>query len=197
MMMHAGDVGTEFAPEVTDDPELATRLDDLLHRTCGLARALAGAEQAALGVDLDGDGRAARKFFNLSERYARWRDYRVAPRGLGLHGLQLEPGQVIRLTQQEVEAHPAWTGFGDQAAGHPPMRGWLAAAVCGEDGRAYGLLQLSDKSDGGEFTEEDEENLRELAAFAGATLDALRAARGSPGVKASKEHDEDGGTRNG
>lgn len=97
-MTHAGDVGTEIAPEVADDPELAARLDDLLHRTCGLARALAGAEQAALKVDLDGDGHAARKFFNLSERYARWRDYRVDPRGLGLHGIRLEPGQVVRLT---------------------------------------------------------------------------------------------------
>jgi uncharacterized protein YbjT (DUF2867 family) len=33
-MAHAGDVGTEIAPEVVDDPELAARLDDLLHRTC-------------------------------------------------------------------------------------------------------------------------------------------------------------------
>jgi GAF domain-containing protein len=180
MIMHAGDVGTEIVPEVTDDPELAARIDNLLHRTCRLARALVGAEQAALGVDLDGDGRTARKFFNLSERYARWRDYRVAPRGLGLHGLQLDPGQVIRLTQQAVEAHPAWTGFGDQAAEHPPMRGWLAAAVCGDNSRAYGLLQLSDKSDGGDFTKADEDNIRELADFAGATLDALRAAHRSP-----------------
>ena len=180
-MTHAGDVGIEFAPEVTDDPELAARLDDLLHRTCSLVRTLVGAEQAALSVDLDGDGRAARKFFNLSKRYAPWRDYRVDPRGLGLHGLQLEPGQVIRLTQQEVEAHPAWTGFGDQAAQHPPMRGWLAAAVCGEDGRAYGLLQLSDKSFGGDFTRRDEDSIRELAAFVGAALDALRAAHRRPG----------------
>jgi hypothetical protein len=148
-MMHAGDVGTEFAPEVADDPALAARLDDLLHRTCSLARALTGAEQAALGVDLDGDGRASRKFFNLSERYARWRDYRVAPRGFGLHGIQLEPGEVARLSQEEVEAHPAWTGFGDQAPQHPPMRGWLAVTVWGDEGRAYGLLQLSDKADGG------------------------------------------------
>jgi GAF domain-containing protein len=175
-MAHAGDVGTEIAPEVADDPELAARLDDLLHRTCSLARALAGAEQSALGVDLDGDGRATRKFFNLSERYARWRDYRVAPRGTGLHGLQLQPGEVVRLTQEEVERHPAWTAFGDQAADHPPFRGWLATAVCGEDGRNYGLLQLSDKSDGGDFTVEDEARIRELAALAGATLDALRAA---------------------
>jgi GAF domain-containing protein len=176
-MTHSGDVGTEFAPEVADDPDLAARLDDLLHRTCSLARALTGAEQAALGVDLDGDGHAARKFFNLSARYARWRDYRAAPKGLGLHGLQFDPGEVERLTQEEVEAHPAWTGFGDQAPDHPPMRGWLATSVWGEAGRCYGLLQLSDKEGGLDFTDDDAQRIQELSAFAGATLDALRAAR--------------------
>jgi GAF domain-containing protein len=176
-MAHAGDVGTEIAPEVADDPELAARLDDLLHRTCHLARALTGAEQAAFNVDLDGDGHAARKFFNLSARYERWRDYRVDPHGFGLHGLELVPGEVIRLTQAEVEAHPAWAGFGAQAADHPPMRGWLATAVCGANGRRYGLLQLSDKAGGDDFTAEDADRLGELAAFTGAALDAFRAAR--------------------
>jgi GAF domain-containing protein len=176
-MTHAGDVGTEIAPEVADDPELAARLDDLLHRACSLARALGHAEQAALSVDLDGDGRATRKFFNLSERYAQWRDYRVDPRGLGLHGIRLEPGEVVRLTQDEMEAHPAWTGFGDQAAKHQPLRGWLATAVWGDDGRTCGLLQVSDKSDGSDFTEDDEVSIRELADLLGSTLDALRAAR--------------------
>jgi hypothetical protein len=55
-MSYLGDVGIEIAPEVADDPVLAARLDDLLHRTCSPARALTGAEQAALKVDLDGDG---------------------------------------------------------------------------------------------------------------------------------------------
>jgi hypothetical protein len=54
-MPYIGDVGTEIAPETADDPELAARLDDLLHRACHLARALTGAEQAAFNVDLDGD----------------------------------------------------------------------------------------------------------------------------------------------
>jgi hypothetical protein len=93
-----------------------------------LARALTGAEQAAFKVDLDGDGHATRKFFNLSERYARRRDYRVDPRGFGLHGLELAPGEVVRL------------------------------------------------SGGADFTPEDADRLRELAAFAAATLDAFRAA---------------------
>jgi GAF domain-containing protein len=175
-MSHAGDVGTEIAPEVATDPALAERLDDLLHRTCHIARAMAGAEQAAFAVDFDGDGQATRKFFNLSEKYAQWRDYHVDPKGLGLHGLALPPGEVVRLTQAEVEAHPAWTAFGDQAPHHPPMRGWLAAPVCGEGGRRYGLLQLSDKTDGGEFTQDDAELLGELADLAAATLDAFRAA---------------------
>jgi hypothetical protein len=56
--------------------------------------------------------------------------------------------------------------------------GWLATAVCAQDGRNYGLLQLSDKSGGADFTAEDEDRIRELAAFAGATLHVLRAARG-------------------
>lgn len=178
-MPHVGDVGTEIAPEVADDPDLAARLDDLLHRTCHLARALTGAEQSALKIDLDGDGHAARKFFNLSERYERWRDYRADPRGLGLHGLELAPGEVVRLTQAEVAAHPAWQGFGDQARSHPPMRGWLASAIFGEGERRYGILQLSDKAGDDDFTQEDAELIRELAAYAGATLDAFRAARRS------------------
>src|SRR5215216_1414019 len=175
-MAHVGEVGTEIAPAITGDSALAGRIDDLLHRTCHIARALTGAEQAALKVDLEGDAAGARKFFNLSERYERWRDYRVDPRGLGLHGIDLAPGEVVRLTQAEVEAHPAWKGFGNQAGAHPPMRGWLATAVCGEDGRSYGMLQLSDKGGGADFTEADEDRIRGLAAFAGATLDALRAA---------------------
>jgi hypothetical protein len=175
-MAHVGDVGIEIAPEVADDSELAARLDDLLHRTCHLARALTGAEQAAFKVDLDGDGHATRKFFNLSERYERWRAYRVDPRGRGLHGLDLAPGEVVRLTQAEVEAHPAWEGFGTQAEAHPPMRGWLATVVGGEDGRRYGLLQLSDKAGGADFTAEDADRLGELAPFIGASLDAFRAA---------------------
>ena len=173
---HRGDVGIEIAPETADDPALAARIDDLLHRTCDLARALTGAEQAALKVDLDGDGRAARKFFNLSGRYDRYREYRVDPVGSGLHGMHIAAGDVIRLTQAEVEQHPAWDAFGKQAGSHPPLRGWLATPVCSEDAdrRPYGLLQLSDKTDGQEFSPDDAGRLLELAAFAGATLDALR-----------------------
>jgi GAF domain-containing protein len=168
-----GEVGTEIAPELAPDADGASRVDLLLRHVCHLARSLTNAEQAALALQATVDD-APRKYFSLSAAYAPWRDYRPDPKGLGLHGLEIPPGEVIRLTQAEVEAHPAWQNFGDEAPAHPPMRGWLATAVCGEGGYRYGLLQLSDKSAGGEFTEEDEVRLRELAELVGAALDALR-----------------------
>lgn len=64
--------GIEIVPQVYCDLRLARLLDDLLHRTCDLARALTGADQAALKIELRGEGRAARKFFNLSKRYDHW-----------------------------------------------------------------------------------------------------------------------------
>jgi GAF domain-containing protein len=178
--MREGEVGTEIAPiiDASDgDGELAERVDAILRRTCSLARALTGAEQAALKLWVDEEPSEARKYFSLSAKYAAYHDYRPNPAGLGLHGLEIPPGEVIRLTQAEVEAHPAWQGFGREAGMHPPMRGWLATAVCGENGRRYGLLQLSDKQGDAEFTDEDSESVRDLAALVGDTLDALRSAR--------------------
>jgi GAF domain-containing protein len=80
------------------------------------------------------------------------------------------------VTEAEVLSHPLYRGFAPFADSHPPMRGWLATSVCGDDGRSYGMLQLSDKSGGRDFDESDEANIRELAALIGETLDAFRLA---------------------
>jgi GAF domain-containing protein len=133
-------------------------------------------EQGALKLWIDGDPGRARKYFSLSEKYAQYHDFRVHPQGAGLHALAIPPGEVVRLTQDEVVRHPRWQKFRPVTDEHPPMRGWLATSVCGEDGRVYGLLQLSDKRDGDDFTADDEEHIRDLAALVGETLDALRAA---------------------
>ncbi len=178
-MAHAGEVGIEIAPVLdatVEEGGVAEHVDDVLRRTCAIARALTGAEQAALKLWVDSDPSQARKYFSLSEKYAQYREFRVDPRGLGLHGMSIAPGEVIRLTEHEVERHPLFQNFGDVRAEHPPMRGWLATSVCGADGRPYGLLQLSDKQGGGDFDADDEERVRELAALVGGTLDALRAA---------------------
>ena len=181
--MHTGEVGIEITPILAAgslEAAFAAQLDALLRRTCRIARALTGAELAALKLRVGEDPSQARKYFSLSEKYAAFRDFRVDPKGDGLHGMRIPPGEVIRLTEAEVLSHPLYQGFGQLADAHPPMRGWLATSVCGDDGRAYGLLQLSDKSGGRDFDESDEANIRELAALIGETLDALRLAAQRP-----------------
>jgi hypothetical protein len=178
--MHAGEVGIEIAPLLDSgsvDTELGERIDSLLRRTCRLARSLTGAEQAALKLWAGEDPAQARKYFSLSERYSAYREFRVDPQGLGLHGIPIPPGEVVRLTEDEVLHHPQYQRFGPFADSHPPMRGWLATSVCGEGGRVYGLLQLSDKAGGRDFDAEDEDCIRELAELVGETLDALRMSR--------------------
>jgi hypothetical protein len=176
---HSGEVGIEIAPILdagSADADLADRIGSLLHRACKLARALTGAEQSALKLWVGEDPTKARKYFSLSEKYWSFREFRVDPKGLGLHGMAIPPGEVVRLTEEEVLHHPLFRNFGGFSASHPPMRGWLATSVCGAGGNVYGLLQLSDKSDGRNFDASDEENVRELATLIGETLDALREA---------------------
>ena len=181
--MESGEVGIEITPILTarsHEPEFAAQLDVLLRRTCHIARALTGAEQAALKLWVGEDSSQARKYFSMSEKYAAFRDFKADPKGSGLHGMRIPPGKVIRLTEAEVLSHPLYQGFGTFADAHPPMRGWLATSVCGDDGRIYGLLQLSDKSGGRDFDESDAANIHELAALIGETLDALRLAAQPP-----------------
>jgi signal transduction histidine kinase len=71
----------------------------------------------------------------------------------------------MRLTQAELEAHPAWKGFGRHAGKHPAMRGWLAVPLVDRTGKNIGLIQVSDKAEG-EFTEQDEAILVQLASIA-------------------------------
>jgi GAF domain-containing protein len=181
--MHTGEVGIEITPILDApslEPKFAAQLDALLRRTCHIARALTGAEQAALKLRVGEDPSQARKYFSLSEKYAEFRDFRVDPQGFGLHAMTIPPGEVVRLTEAQVLSHPLYQGFGPFADAHPPMRGWLATNVCGDDGRIYGLLQLSDKSGGRDFDESDETNIHELAALIGEALDAIRLAAQQP-----------------
>jgi GAF domain-containing protein len=175
--MHSGEVGIEIAPVLDAaavDATLAEQLDALLRRTCAIARALTGAEQSAVKLWVGEDPATARKYFSLGEKYSAFNEFRVDPKGLGLHGMAIPPGEVMHLTQDEVESHPLFRNFEPFADRHPPMRGWLATSICGAGGRVYGMLQLSDKSDGRDFDAIDEGNIRELAALIGETLDALR-----------------------
>jgi GAF domain-containing protein len=146
--------------------------DPVLTQAAELARVLARAHQGA-ATQLIGEGWAhARKYFSLSEKYAQWADYRQPARGIGIHAYAHKVAGPIRLTDEQLRAHPEWRDFAAEKDRHPPMRGWLAVPLIGSDRENYGFIQASDRLEG-EFTEQDEANLVRLAALTSAALDAL------------------------
>jgi GAF domain-containing protein len=156
-------------------PELAAfmlAVDPVLVQAAELARVVTRAHQGA-AAQLIGEGWAhARKYFSLSEKYAAWADYHTPARGFGIHAYAHMVDRPLRLTDEELRAHPEWRNFGTETNSHPPMRGWLAVPLIGSDGLNYGFIQASDRLDG-EFTEQDEANLVRLATLTATALDAL------------------------
>ncbi len=163
------------APTVDLPADLASfmlAVDPVLADAAELARVLVRAHQGA-ATQLIGEGWAhARKYVSLSEKYAAWADYDTPAKGAGIHAYAHTVSEPIRLTDEELRAHPEWRNFGDETASHPPMRGWLAVPLIGSDGANYGFIQASDRLEG-DFTEQDEANLVRLASLTSTALDAL------------------------
>ncbi len=134
------------------------------------ARAVIGAHQAISTRTVNDQKRQDINAISLSEKYAQWRDYDTQPDGSGIYSLVCETNKPMRLTQEELEQHPAWHGFGKEAEHHPPMRGWLAVPLIGRNGQNLGVIQLSDKYEG-EFTEEDEAILVQFAQMASVAIE--------------------------
>src|SRR5205814_1771911 len=107
--------------------------DELLQRVSDIARELIGAHQSVISLTIGDDAAQSISAISLSEKYAAWRDYDEKPDGSGIYSLVVRDARPMRLTQAELEAHPAYKGFGSAAVGHPPMRGWLASPLVGSD----------------------------------------------------------------
>ncbi|ACA16314.1 multi-sensor hybrid histidine kinase [Methylobacterium sp. 4-46] len=161
----------EAALGVARAPTLAATLDAITRA----ARRIIGARQAV--TSLTGGEERSRAVSALSPDRrcaARGRDL-PAPDGTGIDAMVCEQNRPARMSQAELEAHPRRRGVGAQACAPPPMRGWLAAPLIGRDGRNLGLIQLSDRVDGGEFDATDEAMLVQLAQIASASVERMLA----------------------
>lgn len=134
------------------------------------ARGLIGAHQSVTSLTRGPKWEQAINAVSLSDKYQQWKDYESPPDGSGIYSLVCQTNQPMRLTQEELESHPAWKGFGNEAENHPPVRGWLAVPLVGRGGRNIGLIQVSDKVDG-DFTEDDESLLVQLAQMASSAIE--------------------------
>lgn len=145
-------------------------LSEIVHLITEQSRNIIGAHQSVTSMAIHQNWNQAIHTISLSEKYAQWQNYVAKPDGSGIYAIVCQMQRPMRLTQAELEAHPAWRGFGKEAAYHPPMRGWLAAPLTSRNGDNIGLIQLSDK-DEGDFTAEDEAILVQLAQMAAAAID--------------------------
>ena len=124
-------------------------LHGVLQRVAAIAAEVTGARYAAIGL-LGPDGRTLESFVTQGIPEEERRRMGHLPRGLGVLGVVIREGKVLRL--DDLAKHPDSHGF---PANHPPMRSFLGVPVIGRRG-VLGDLYVTEKAGGGGFTEEDE-----------------------------------------
>lgn len=143
----------------------ALSVEEVLQVITQQAAAIIGAHQSVTSMTIEQNWEHAINAMYLSDKYAEWQNYDAKPDGSGIYTCVCHLNRPLRMTQAQLESHPHWRGFGNEAKNHPPMRGWLAAPLMGRDGHNIGLIQLSDKYEG-EFSAADEAILVQLAQMA-------------------------------
>lgn len=151
----------------------ALSLDETLKIVTEKSREIIGAHMSVTRMPVNENWEQAISIVSLSDKYSTFRKFDGRPDGLGIYSIVCQSNRPMRMTQAELEAHPKWRGYGPHAGGHPPLRGWLAAPLVGRDGRNIGLIQLSDKEEG-EFTQQDEAILVQMAQMASVAIENAR-----------------------
>jgi signal transduction histidine kinase len=142
-------------------------LEAILPRLVQTACDLTGARYGALGV-LDESGNRLAQFITTGIGD----EARVAigdpPTGKGILGVLITDARPLRLA--DIGSDPRSVGF---PPNHPPMRSFLGVPVIA-GGSVFGNLYLTEKAEGGEFTDADEAVAIMLAAQAGAAIQNAR-----------------------
>jgi signal transduction histidine kinase len=153
-------------------------LDVVLDRVLASACELTGARYAALGVLGESRTELARFITTGIDEPTR-AAIGALPRGRGVLGELIEHPTPLRVA--EVGGHPRSYGF---PQGHPPMHTFLGVPILIDD-TPYGNLYLTEKRDGEQFTDADEQAVTTLAELASLAIDHARRYTG-----ASRRRDE-------
>jgi signal transduction histidine kinase len=168
--------------EVTRQREALRRYADQLHQLgrASLAIHSAGSVEGVLGTAIDHAAEiiGAHQAAAIAGAHAGVTPIAVSALGRALGGrapaaagavLRQPITGTLRATAAEIEVRPPWSCSAELIKGQP-MRGWLAAPLGAHDGRVFGTVQLSDKA-AGEFSEEDESILMQLAQMAAIAIE--------------------------
>jgi len=75
----------------------------------------------------------------------------------------IEKGASINFSERELQRHPGWWGLPE---GHAPLRGLLGVPLYGTAEDPIGLIMVSDKAKGGDFSAHDQGLMEHLASVA-------------------------------
>ncbi len=142
-------------------------LEGVLERVAELACQIIGSRYAAIGV-LSDDHRRLDAFVTAGIDAKTKAQIGASPEGKGILGLVMRERRLIRLA--DLQTHAAAIGF---PANHPPMHSFLGVPIERRRG-VFGILYLTEKLDGPEFTADDEHIARLLAAQTGAAIENAR-----------------------
>jgi signal transduction histidine kinase len=135
----------------------------VLNQLVEVARELTGARYAALGI-LDENRHELERFVCSGIDDETREEIGALPGGHGVLGELIRDPAPLRM--RDVGEHPCSAGF---PPGHPPMRSFLGVPIL-VHGEAYGNLYLTEKPDGAEFDEADEQAVTVLAEWAAITI---------------------------
>jgi signal transduction histidine kinase len=142
-------------------------LESLLQRLVAAAAELTAARYAALGV-IDPTGRQLERFVTTGIDDATHRAIGELPRGKGILGVLINEATPLRLHDLADDSRSV--GF---PANHPPMHTFLGVPILLR-GVAYGNFYLTEKADGEDFTDADQEIVSLLAAQAAVAIENAR-----------------------
>jgi len=142
-------------------------LDGVLNTLVRAAAEIAGARYAAIGI-LDDSGEGLERFITHGLTDEEVRAIGEPPTGRGILGLLIDDPRPLRL--HDLGSDSRSVGFPQN---HPPMRAFLGVPIQLRT-VPYGRLYLTDKRDGADFTEEDEELVGLLAAQAAVAIENAR-----------------------
>jgi signal transduction histidine kinase len=141
-------------------------LQSVLERVVQSACELVGARYGALGVI--GEDQSLSHFITVGIEDEQVRLIGDRPTGHGVLGELIRDPKPLRL--HNLHEHPVSVGFPEH---HPPMNTFLGVPIRIRDS-VFGNLYLTEKENGADFTDEDEELATALAAAAGAAIQNAR-----------------------
>ncbi len=142
-------------------------LDAVLRKLIETAVSLTGARYGALGV-IGRSGSELESFITVGIDDATRAEIGDLPRGKGILGVLIHDARTLRL--HDLTKDPRSVGF---PPNHPPMRSFLGVPIRLR-GVSFGNLYLTERMDGGDFTEDDEEVVTLLAAQAAVAIENAR-----------------------